>query len=136
MESLIKLSGGLLVGLALVHAIFPRYFKWKEELGSITLLTRQIHYVHTFFIALTVLLIGVLCLTSAPELLGTTLGRRVALGIGVFWGCRLVIQFFGYSSSHWKGKPFETTVHVVFSLLWLFFTAVFGFAAFAPGAGE
>lgn len=131
MEALLKISGGLMIGLALLHAIFPRYFKWREELRAITLLTRQVHYIHTFFIALTVLLIGVLCLTSASELLTTSLGRQVCLGIFIFWFFRLLIQFFGYSPSLWKGKPFETAVHILFSLLWAFLSVVFAMAAFS-----
>ncbi len=136
MECLLKTSGGLLVGLALLHAFFPGYFKWRDELRSITLLTRQIHYIHTFFIALTLLLTGLLCLSSASELLHTELGRKVSLGIFIFWFFRLVIQLFGYSSSLWKGKPFETAIHILFSLLWVFLTAVFGSAAFTLGAGK
>ncbi len=132
MESLLKFSGVLLIALALVHAIFPRYFKWREELRSITLLTRQIHYVHTFFIALVILLMGLLCLTSPLELLHTTLGRRVSLGLFVFWACRLFIQFYGYSPTLWKGKRFETVMHGVFACLWVFLTLVFGFTAFGP----
>jgi len=130
MESLLRISGILMIGLALLHVIFPRYFKWKEELRSITLLTRQVHYIHTFFIGLIVLLMGALCIGSASELLTTTLGRQVCFGLFIFWFCRLMVQFFGYSSSHWKGKSFETAVHVVFSLFWMFLSVVFGLAAF------
>jgi len=130
MEFLLKISGALMIGLALLHAIFPRHFKWKEELRSITLLTRQIHYIHTFFIALTILLIGLLCLTSAPALLDSPLGGKVCLGIFLFWFCRLFIQFFGYSPTLWRGKPFETSIHIIFALLWSFFSLVFGLAAF------
>jgi len=130
MESLLKLSGVLMIGLALLHAVFPRHFKWKEELRSITLLTRQIHYIHTFFIALTVLLIGVLCLTNASELLNSTLGSKVSLGIFIFWFCRLIVQFVGYSPTLWRGKPFETSIHIAFALLWTFFSVVFGLAAY------
>lgn len=81
--------------------------------------------VHTFFIALTVFLMGLLCVTSADEIIETPLGKKIALGLGVFWGIRLVIQFFGYSSKLWKGKKFETTVHIVFSCLWLYLTLIF-----------
>jgi len=130
MEALLKIAGGILVGLALIHAIFPAYFKWKDELRTITPLTRQIHYIHTFFIALTVLLNGLLYLTCTTDLLTTSLGHRISLGFFIFWGCRLILQFFGYSTSLWRGKPFETAMHILFSLLWLFLTAVFGFAAF------
>jgi uncharacterized membrane protein YGL010W len=87
--------------------------------------------VHTFFIALTVLLMGVLCITSADELSETTLGKRLAGGIGLFWFIRWIVQFTGYSSVNWKGKRFETAVHVVFSLFWTYVTGLFWWVAFS-----
>lgn len=125
MELHLKIIGVLQIGLALLHAFFPRHFRWKEELGSLSLLSRQIMYVHTLFIALIILLMGLLCLTSTNELISTQLGRRVSLGMGIFWITRLLIQFFGYSSELWKGKTFETTVHILFSILWLYFSVIF-----------
>src|SRR4029077_20542952 len=89
------------------------------------LMSRQIMYVHTLFIALIILLMGVLCLTSSAELVSTSLGRRVCLGLGLFWVTRLLIQFFGYSSELWRGKVFETVMHIVFSILWLYLSVVF-----------
>lgn len=111
--------------LALVHVIFPKYFNWKEELKSLSLVNKQMMIVHTFFIALMVFLIGGLCWTSAEELVDTQLGKRISLGLGVFWSIRLLIQFFGYSSKLWKGKTFETIVHVLFSGLWLYLSVIF-----------
>ena len=73
MEPLLELCGLLLIGLALLHLIFPTYFHWKEELARISLINRQMMIVHTFFIALTVFLMGLLCVTSA-DLLRTALG--------------------------------------------------------------
>ena len=87
-------------------------------------------YVHTFFIGFIVFLGGVLCITSANELITTSLGRRVCLGIGIFWGVRLVVQFVGYSSKLWKGKRFETLVHIMFVGLWGYLTGVFGWVYF------
>ena len=81
--------------------------------------------VHTFFIALTVFLMGLLCFTSAKEIIETELGNKIALGLGVFWSIRLFVQFFVYSVKLWKGKTFETIVHVFFSGLWIYFSIVF-----------
>ena len=81
--------------LALTHIIFPKYFNWKEELKSLSLMNKQMMTIHTFFIALIVFLMGLLCLTSADELTGTKLGKTVSLGLGVFWAIRLFVQFFG-----------------------------------------
>ncbi len=135
MDALLKVAGGILLGLAVLHAFFPTYFKWKEELRAITPLTRQIHYIHTFFIALIVFFNGLLYLTCTQELLSSPLGHRISLGFFIFWACRLILQFFGYSSSLWRGKLFETVMHVLFSLLWLFLTVVFGLAAFSHLSG-
>lgn len=125
LEVQLKIIGGLLSILAFAHLFFPKYFLWKKELRHLSLINRQMMQVHTFFIALTVLLMGVLCFTSSHELLTTVLGRRISLGLAIFWGIRLGIQFFGYSADLWKGKTFETTVHIIFSIFWGYFTTVF-----------
>ena len=125
MELHLKITGIVLVPLALLHVIFPKYFRWKSELSFISDINRQMMYVHAFFIALIVFLMGMLCLTSSSELATTTLGKRVSLALAIFWMARLLIQFFGYSSLLWKGRTFETTVHVCFSLLWTYLTGVF-----------
>ena len=125
MEIHFKIIGFLLMALALVHVIFPKYFNWKEDLKSMTLVNREMMIIHTFFIALTVFLMGLLCVTSSTELIETYLGKRISLGLGVFWFARLLIQFFGYSSALWKGKRFETLVHIVFSLVWIYLSFVF-----------
>jgi len=125
MELHLKIIGFCLIVLGLVHAIFPRQFNWKQELSSLSIMNREMMYVHTFFIAFTLLLIGVLCLTSSKELVETALGKRISLGLGIFWIVRLYVQFFGYSSKTWKGKPFETIVHILFSIFWTYLSAIF-----------
>ncbi len=125
MEIHFKIIGYLLVALALLHAGFPRRFQWEAELKPLSLLNRQMMYVHTLFVAVMVLMMGVLCITSAAELQNTTLGHRLSLGLGIFWALRLGIQFFGYSSELWRGKRFETLIHILFSMLWAYLTFVF-----------
>lgn len=130
MELQLKIVGCLLIILALIHIIFPRYFDWVNELKPLSLINRQIVYVHTLFIALVVLLMGVLCLTSSAELIQTHLGKNVSLGLGIFWVVRLIVQFFGYSSELWRGKKVETIIHILFALMWTYFTVVFFYIYF------
>ena len=125
MEIHLKIIGILLIMLASIHVLFPKYFNWKIELSSLTMINRQLMYIHSFFIAFVILLIGILCLTSAKELIGTTLGKKISLGLGIFWATRLLIQFFGYSAKLWRGKAFETSVHIFFSMFWCYMTTVF-----------
>lgn len=125
LETQLEIIGYVLIGLALLHTTFPKYFSWKDELQHLSLVNRQMMQVHTFFIAFVVFLIGWLCITSSNELVQTVLGKRVALGIAIFWGIRMLFQFFIYSPKLWKGKTFETVVHVVFSLFWIYLTIIF-----------
>ncbi len=125
MEFHLKLIGVLLIILALVHVVFPRYFDWKVQLAALSLVNRQMMLIHTFFIALVLLLMGVLCFFSAEDLAATALGKRVSFGFGVFWLVRLIVQFFGYSPELWRGKRFETGIHILFAITWTYFTSVF-----------
>ena len=81
--------------------------------------------VNFVIVAFVIFLMGLLCLTSANELVNTSFGKRISLGLGIFWMVRLIVQFFGYSSKTWKGKTFETIIHIVFSILWTYLSAVF-----------
>ena len=130
MQFQLKIIGILLITLAIVHIIFPKYFNWKSELKSLSLINRQIMYVHTFFIALIVFLMGILCITSSLEIEQTNFGKRIAIGLGIFWGIRFLIQFFGYSSELWKGKKLETSIHILFSIIWAYLTIIFFTIAF------
>jgi hypothetical protein len=121
----LQIIGIVLMALALIHVIFPKYFKWDEELQRLSTINREMMIVHTFFIALAVFLMGLLCFTSSSEIIDTPLGKKVALGFGVFWLIRLFIQFFGYSSTLWKGKTFETSMHIIFTLLWTYLSYIF-----------
>jgi hypothetical protein len=125
MQIHLQVIGVLLISLALIHIFFPKYFNWDKELKSLSLINRQMMTVHTFFVAFTVFLMGLLCLTSSNELIETNLGKKMSLGIGIFWTVRLFIQFFGYSTDLWKGKAFETAMHIIFSLLWIYLSVVF-----------
>ena len=125
MEAHLKIVGCILMLLALIHFIFPRRFNWKEDLSGISLINKQLMYVHTFFIALMVLLMGILCIYCSADMVHTKLGKNLCFGLFIFWAVRLIFQFFVYSSQLWKGKQFETAIHILFSILWIYFTTVF-----------
>jgi hypothetical protein len=121
----LKLIGILLMCLSLIHLYFPKYFNWSDDLASLSLINRQMMVVHTFFIALVVFLVGLLSFSFPHELIDTKLGKRISLSLGIFWTIRLIFQIFIYSSKHWKGKTFETTIHIVFTILWLYLSFIF-----------
>jgi hypothetical protein len=128
-DALLKIAGVIFLGYALLHFAFPKRFRWQEELGRLSLLNRRIFVVHTTFIVLTLLLLGVLCVAFTAELLAPTrLGRVVLAGLFVFAAARLLAQFFLYDASLWRGHAFNTRVHAVFVTTWSYLVVAFGIA--------
>jgi len=125
----LKLAGALLVVLGLAHGLFGRFFKWNKELAQLSLLTRQIFLVHSFFIALSVTLMGACTLFCTEALLRSgALSRIVLSGFVFFWLARLTFQLFVYDSAIWRGQCFYTCMHVVFSAFWTYIVVIYGAA--------
>jgi len=125
MEVHLKIIGILFMILALGHVFMPKYFNWKTDFSNLSLFNRQMIKVHTFFIALTVFGIGLLSFVEATSIIQTALGQKIALAFGVFWLFRLVAQLFVYSTKLWIGKRFETTMHILFTALWIYTSFIY-----------
>ena len=125
----LQIVGILLMLLGLSHIFFNRFFRWEQELVAVSPLTRQVFFVHNFFIGLTVMLGGAASFFCANALLRSdTLSRAVLSGMATFWLCRLLAQFVGYDSAIWRGDRFRAFMHVACSLLWCYVTATYGIA--------
>ena len=127
----LRLVGVLMAGLVVLNLFVPRRFRWREELSRVSPLNRQIFEVHAIFLVLTLGLISALLLTSADALLERTrLARAVLVGLTVFWGLRMLAQWFYYSPEVWRGNRLHTVMHVAFSAMWVYVTSVFGAALY------
>lgn len=125
---LIRIAGASQIFLALLHIPFYYKLNWGEDVRKLTRINAQVFHVHTLFICLVLFLSGLLCLFQAPLLLdGSSLSRFLLAGFFLFWFLRLIAQWFVYDFSHWVGKPKETTVHIIFTGVWFYYCAVFGF---------
>jgi len=125
----VRIAGALLGLLAVINLFVPRRFRWREELAKLSLLNRQIFQVHALFIIVILAMFSALLLTCADAMVEPTrLARAILIGLTVFWTLRLITQFFIYDSALWRGKRLETTMHVIFSALWLYLVAVFSVA--------
>jgi len=122
----LRLAGVFLLGLFVLNFFVPARFKWADELPRLSLINRRIFQVHAMFIALILLLSGLLLVGLPHELLTPTpLACAVLGGLAIFWGLRLWMQWFMYDRELWLGKRFETAMHLLFSGLWVFLTATF-----------
>jgi hypothetical protein len=126
LELHLRIAGVLLLLLAALHPLMPKELGWKEDLAKLTLVNRQVFLVHVGFIVVMLILMGALALFYAAELAAPgRLARAILGGLAVFWGLRLLTQQFVYDRSLWRGNPRYTAVHIVFTLLWTYLTAVF-----------
>ena len=125
----LRVVGVLLLALVAVNFYVPRRFNWRGELASLSLLNRQIFQVHAAFICVILAMFAALVLLYARHLLEPTpLARAVLAGLAGFWFLRLLTQWFVYDRRLWRGKRFETTVHIVFTGVWAYFAATFAYA--------
>jgi hypothetical protein len=126
---------GLVMGaLAVLNLFVPRRFNWREEMARLSLLNRQIFQAHSVFLILTLALFSALLLTCADALLeGTRLSRAILGGLTLFWGLRMLMQWFFYSPAIWRGHRFNTVMHCVFSATWVYVTLVLA-AAFTTSS--
>jgi hypothetical protein len=123
-------AGGVVMAALVVANLFvPARFHWREEMSRLSLVNRQIFQVHSVFLVLILGLFSALLLTCAPALVEPTrLSRAVLAGLTIFWGLRMAMQWFFYSPELWRGDRFNTVVHYVFSVIWIYLTSIFAAA--------
>jgi hypothetical protein len=125
----LRLVGVVMASLVVVNLVVPGRFHWREEMSRLSLVNRQIFQAHSVFLVLTLALFSALLLTCGTALLEPTrLSRAVLFGLTVFWGLRMLMQWYFYSPLIWRGHRFNTVMHYVFSVVWVYVTTVFATA--------
>jgi len=125
----LRVVGVLLLALVALNLYVPRRFNWRGELATLSLLNRQIFQVHAAFICVILVMFAALALLYPRELLEPTpLARAILAGLAAFWLLRLLTQWFVYDPRLWRGRRFETIVHLVFTGVWTYFAATFAAA--------
>lgn len=123
---LLRIAGTGLILLAVLHIPIGRRLGWREDGKRLSPANEAIFHVHTFFICLVLVLMGLPCLLEPSIFLVP--GRAaawIAWSFAAFWGCRLHFQWFVYPAALWRGKRLETALHAGFTVIWLALTALF-----------
>ena len=132
---LILVGGGLHFGILFASAAVPRVLDWRADLAKLHPLTRQLVWVHGGFIVLTIVWLGVLCVTAAPDLAGgTPLARGVCGFVAVFWLARLALQFALFDPGPLLRTAWLKAGYHGLTIVFAYLAAVFGWAALAPAA--
>jgi hypothetical protein len=125
----LRIVGVFMALLVVINVFVPVHLQWRVEMARLSLVNRQIFQVHSIFIVVTVALVSALLLTSGDALLERTrLSRAVLIGLTMFWGLRMLMQWFYDSPDVWRRNRFNRVVHYVFSGAWVYVTATFAAA--------
>lgn len=119
-----------LVQLAIVvgNLVLPKKLKYRENLGRVAPIIRQIFIVHCGYIVGIVLLFAAVSLGFATELAsGRGLGRFLAASMAVFWISRLPLQLFYYDAALRRANRIGDMAMIVAVL---FLSATYTAAAF------
>ena len=109
----------------------PVVLKWKADVAKLRPLTRQVFWTYAAYIWTTNLCFGLISVGGAHLLMeGTSLSAAVTGFITLYWAARIVIQFTYFDRSDAPTGAFFLFAEIVLVGLFLFFTAVYGYATF------
>jgi hypothetical protein len=132
---LILIAGFLHFGILIASALVPQVLDWRCELDRVSALTRQLVWTHGAFIVLTIIAFGLLSIVNATALAaGDPLARSLAGFIAIFWGARLALQYTWFDARAYLTTPVLRLGYHGLTLLFAFFTLVYGWAALRPAA--
>ena len=123
---LLRIAAAIQLCVAVLNLQLVRVLDWRPELQRMPLLVREVFQVHLWFISLTLTIFATLTWRFARDMAGTNeMADWLALGVGVFWSVRAVMQIAYYSARHWRGKLAPTFVHVALLLVYSCMSAVY-----------
>lgn len=120
----LTVAGVLLVSLGVLHIALPAVLGWHRELAAASPLTREVSYVHCFFIGLSCVLWGLLPLTAGRLLLQPgPVTRLVLTGAVAFWASRLAIQLAVFNR-HARQSAAWLVLSIAGTVIWLYLTSI------------
>src|SRR5690349_13792814 len=118
------------LGLSLGSLLIPRVLNWKENLGSLQPLLKQMFWTYAAYILVINFSFGVISLIATEELLNKSiLAKSITFFISIYWFARILIQFFYFDRSG-APKGFVYTIGEISLILLFGFFAIVYFIAF------
>ena len=129
--TLLRIGGLLHFGILIASALTPRVLDWKRELQKLNPLTRQLVWVHGIFIVLTIIALGAIATTNAPQLaLGGLLARSLCAFVALFWLARLSLQFALFDPREFLTAPYGVVLsYHGLTFVFAYLALIFGWAA-------
>ena len=126
----IRLAGAGQLCVLVASALVPLKLNWKRDLASLPKLHRQLYWTYGGYVVLGYVTLAILSLACAEELAaGSRLARGVCAYGMLFWGIRLSLQSVLDVKPHLTAWWLTAGYHTL-TALFVFFTAVYGYAVF------
>jgi hypothetical protein len=126
---LIRFAGAGQLSVLVASALVPFRLNWRRDLATLPTLHRQMYWTYGGYVVLGIVALGGMSLACAEELAsGSRLARAVCLYGATFWGARLGLQAVFDVRPHLTAWWLKAGYHTL-TLLFLFFTVVYGYAA-------
>jgi hypothetical protein len=123
---LLRVAGVVIILLAGLHVPIGRRLNWREEALRMSPVNASVFRVHAFFICVALVMMGLPCIVDPSAfLVRTRAGCWLTWSCSSWWTIRLYFQWFVYPRSLWRGKKVETSVHFLFTIIWLSLAIVF-----------
>jgi hypothetical protein len=127
----LTVAGAILIGLGVLHIALPSVLRWRQEFAGVSMVNRDVGYVHCFFIGLSCLLWGLLPVMAGRSLVAPgPVTRLVLVGAVVFWGSRLLIQLTVFNRHAARSRCWRV-LSVAATGMWLYLTASWVWALLA-----
>ncbi len=127
LEIALQLAGWSQVALILGSLGIPHVLGWRDKLGALTTLLRQMFWVYSAYIWLTNLCFGLLSALGAALLLdGSPLAACVTGFILGYWLLRMVVQWLYFDISEIPMTRFNTAARWLLEGIFTALTVVYG----------
>jgi hypothetical protein len=96
-ETVLFIGGVYILLLVLLHLMFWKLFDWKNDLGKLSFINRQVMQILNLTLTSAFIIFSYISIFHSTEMLTTDLGKVLLLLISIFWTLRAIQQayFFG-----------------------------------------
>ena len=130
MRALVVLAGVGQLALALASLAIPRVLRWREDTAKLRPLTRQVFWTYAVYIWSTNVSFGLLSTLAPERLLDRSPLARVVTGfIALYWGGRVLVQFFWFDRSEAPPGVHIKVAEGAMVALFVALTALYGWIA-------
>lgn len=125
----LQLAGLGQIVLVLASVAIPKCLQWGEGLAGLRSLLRQMFWTYAVYVTGVHLFAGVVSLFAAAELVnGSFVSTAVCLLMALWWGARVLIQFFFFDNSDVPDTLFNRLAEVGLVALFIFLTGIYSWA--------